>query len=592
MTRDYLRAFVSSGVVALCAAFCGVPAAWAAPENTAADGVLGQINFTLNLANEGGGVTAASLSGNRGLTVDLSSGRLWVCDTGNNRVLSWPSAASFNNHDSADIVLGQVDFTQAQENKGLGAPNATTLSGPRDVAVDPAGRVYVADSGNKRILRYDPPVATNQAAVQVFGQNGNFTTANQAPANAVTADNLGNPDGIACDSLGNVYLADLNLHRVLVYLTPATSNNTTADIVLGQANFTTAQRNQNDNNPVPAANTLNNPEGVEVDANNNVYVADQGNNRVLRFNAPVSTNQAAVRVYGQPDFATNTAGTSEVKLNTPVAVAVDPKSGNLYVADSINDRILEFADPANDSTADRVFGQVDFVTGTQNVGGVSASTLFDVGGVAADSAGNVYAGDRFNNRVLRYNVAPDADGDGVPDGADNCPNNANADQANADGDGVGNACDGCPLDPAKTAPGVCGCGVADTDSDGDGVADCIDNCPQNANADQANADGDAVGDACDGCPTDAAKTAPGACGCGTADTDGDADGVSDCVDNCPQNANSDQADEDEDDIGDVCDEEEPRGPCGLNCGFGIGSMVPLMLIQGALLRRRSRRQRQ
>ena len=62
------------------------------------------------------------------------------------------------------------------------------------------------------------------------------------------------------------------------------------------------------------------------------------------------------------------------------------------------------------------------------------------------------------------------------------------------GDGAANCIDGCPSDVAKTAPGVCGCGTADSDSDGDGTADCI-----------------------DGCPTDPAKTAPGACGCGVAE---------------------------------------------------------------------------
>lgn len=560
----------------------------AAPDNVTADAVLGQINFTSNQVNEGGGVTAASLNGNRGLAVDRTSGRLWVCDTSNNRVLSWPSAAAFNNHDSADIVLGQVNFTSNGDNKG-GARDATTLSGPRGVAIDSAGRVYVADSGNKRILRYNPPISTNQAAVQVFGQNGSFATANQAAANAATADNLGNPDGVAVDSQGSVYVADLFLHRVLVFNTPVTTD-TTADIVIGQINFTTAQRNQNDNAPVPAANTLNNPEGVAIDASNNLYVVDQGNNRVLRFNTPISTNQAASRAYGQPDFATGTAGTSATKMNTPVAAAIDPVSGNLYVADSINDRVLEFTNPASDSTADRVFGQPDFTTNTSNTGGVSANSLFDVGGVAVDAKGDVVAGDRLNNRVLRYNSAPDADGDGIPDASDNCPNNANANQANADGDSMGDACDGCPFDAAKTAPGTCGCNVADTDTDADGVTDCMDNCPGLANADQADADGDHVGDACDGCPNDPAKNTPGACGCNMADIDSDGDGVADCVDNCPQVANPDQADADGDGMGDACDANgnTPRstGICGFGCGPGAAPLLPFMLLQWAIIRRR------
>ncbi|MCK6448551.1 MAG: hypothetical protein L6Q99_19340, partial [Planctomycetes bacterium] len=70
--------------------------------------------------------------------------------------------------------------------------------------------------------------------------------------------------------------------------------------------------------------------------------------------------------------------------------------------------------------------------------------------------------------------------------------------------------DQCPDDPNKTEPGVCGCGVPDTDGDGDGTPDCN-----------------------DGCPSDPAKLDPGVCGCGVADTDSDGDGTADCLDLCP-----------------------------------------------------------
>jgi len=76
-----------------------------------------------------------------------------------------------------------------------------------------------------------------------------------------------------------------------------------------------------------------------------------------------------------------------------------------------------------------------------------------------------------------------------------------------DSDGVGDACETCDTDPAKTAPGVCGCLVPDTDQDGDGTLDCQDQCPADPN-----------------------KTAPGQCGCGVADTDTDGDGQANCVD--------------------------------------------------------------
>jgi len=141
----------------------------------------------------------------------------------------------------------------------------------------------------------------------------------------------------------------------------------------------------------------------------------------------------------------------------------------------------------------------------------------------------------------------DSDGDSVADCIDNCPSVANANQADSDSDGVGDACDGCPSDPNKTAPGICGCGVADTDSDGDGVADYNDGCPADPNkinpgvcgcgVADTDSDGDGVADCNDLCPADPNKTAPGICGCGIADTDSDGDGVADYNDGCPADPN-------------------------------------------------------
>ncbi len=174
--------------------------------------------------------------------------------------------------------------------------------------------------------------------------------------------------------------------------------------------------------------------------------------------------------------------------------------------------------------------------------------------------------------ILYYAPGADIDGDGVPDGSDNCPSVPNANQANADGDAFGDACDTCtdtdndgygnPGYPVNTCatdncPTVSNPSQADNDSDGmgdacdpdddnDGVPDASDNCQFVSNANQANNDGDAMGDACDpdddndgvpdtsdGCPFDATKTSPGVCGCGVPDTDSDGDGTPNCNDGCP-----------------------------------------------------------
>ncbi len=100
--------------------------------------------------------------------------------------------------------------------------------------------------------------------------------------------------------------------------------------------------------------------------------------------------------------------------------------------------------------------------------------------------------------------AGDADGDGIPDATDLCPNMFDpirpmdhGKQADADGDGIGDICDPCPTDANSTT-----CAMADpNDTDGDGKINSEDNCPNVANPDQADADGDGKGDACDSCPT-------------------------------------------------------------------------------------------
>jgi hypothetical protein len=168
---------------------------------------------------------------------------------------------------------------------------------------------------------------------------------------------------------------------------------------------------------------------------------------------------------------------------------------------------------------------------------------------------------------------PDGDGDGIPDGSDNCRTIPNADQANADGDAVGDACDPCSADPRDDLDrdGLCGdrdncAGVANptqADADGDGRGDACDNCPANANAAQTDGDADGVGDACDNC---AAITNPSqsdadndhlgdACDACPGDpvNDPDGDGICARSDNCPAAANAGQEDRDGDGVGDACD---------------------------------------
>ncbi len=151
--------------------------------------------------------------------------------------------------------------------------------------------------------------------------------------------------------------------------------------------------------------------------------------------------------------------------------------------------------------------------------------------------------------------------------------------------------DNCPSDPAKTSPGLCGCGIPDINTDGDNAPDCLDACPNDANkiaegacgCGNADTDTDADGtaDCVDGCPQDGAKIDPGICGCGTADTDTDADGTPDCNDGCDDdpakvapgvcgcgNADTDTDADGTADCLDDCDQDPQKQLVGL-CGCGV-----------------------
>ena len=287
---------------------------------------------------------------------------------------------------TAGVVYGQGgSFASNLANNG--GVTAGSLGNSQGMLVDSSGNLYVADGANNRVLFYP---AGSTTPTRVYGQNGSFTSNNAG----TSASSLHNPQGIAVDGSGNVYVSDEVNSRVLFY--PAGS--TIATRVYGQGgSFTSATGN----NGGVSADSLYIPMGIVLDQSGNLYVADYGNSRILFYPSGSTT---ATRVYGQGgSFTSNTpnnGGISTNSLNQAQAVAMD-NSGDLYAADSHNNRVLFY--PANSTTATQVYGQGgSFTSGIANNGGVDAGTLNNPLALALDSNNGLYVVDRSNNRVLYY----------------------------------------------------------------------------------------------------------------------------------------------------------------------------------------------
>jgi sugar lactone lactonase YvrE len=380
------------------------------PTNLTANRVFGQGgSFTLRTCNFGG-LGAASLCNPQ--DVAASGAVLIATDINNNRALVYNSPLTSQ---TANVVLGQPDFLHNAAN----TVDKVGMDNPSGIAVDKNNHLYVADFTNNRVLGYTSAAsfANNAPAAIVIGQL-DFFSALRNHNGGVTpgAGTLANPESVATDSSNNLYVADLSNNRVLEYNTPfsqAITQGFIANRVYGQAgSFTTATCNLGG----LGANTLCIPRGLAVDTHKNLYVADQGNSRVLEYPSGSTT---AGRVFGQGTTGTNftangcnTGGLSASVVCQPTGVTTDG-TNNVYVADWRNNRVLEFNETANppaNFSANMVFGQGgSFATNTCDLGGVSASTLCNPHKLIVDSNSNLYVSDSANDRVLEYNTPISSD---------------------------------------------------------------------------------------------------------------------------------------------------------------------------------------
>jgi sugar lactone lactonase YvrE len=317
-------------------------------------------NGTAGYVDAGG--TGAQFNYPTGVTVD-ASGNLYVSDT-HNSIIREITPAGLASTFAGTPTIGYSD-----------GPVATAqFYAPTGSAFDRQGNLYVADFGNNVIRKITPAGTVSTYAGN--GRAGYYNGAADSSHLKSATDTMAlfnNPQAVAVDAAGNVYVADRGNNLIRKILPTGR--------VITMAGTRTAGY-------VDATNVLasfNNPTGVAVDASGNVYVADQGN--------------SAIRKITPADVVSTIAGGTlqRTLLNFPSGITID-KTGNLYIVDE-SGRVFEY------TTANVLYNLAGTINAAGFVNSTGTSALFsNPQGIAIDASGNIYVADQYNNCIRKIVV--------------------------------------------------------------------------------------------------------------------------------------------------------------------------------------------
>ena len=348
------------------------------------DGIVTVVagNGLEGFSDDGGPATGARLNFPLGLSID-SAGNLFIVDQVSQRIRKV----------SPDGIITTVAGNGQRGFSGDGGPaTSASLNGPRRLAIDAVGNLYISDQNNHRVRKVSP----DGIITTVAGDGQRAFSGDGGPA---TSASLNGPRGLAVDAASNLYIADGNNHRIRKVSPDGIMTTVVGD---GQPIFS------GDDGPATSA-SLNSPVGIALDAAEDLYIADRDNLRIRKVAAGIITTVVGS---GESGFSGDGGPATLARLLDPRDVALDAE-GNLFIADATNRRLRKVAPNGIISTA---AGTGSFLA--LGDGGPAAIAELNVPTrMALDGSGNLYVTEVDSHRIRKISpegIISTVAGDGTP----------------------------------------------------------------------------------------------------------------------------------------------------------------------------------
>jgi uncharacterized protein (TIGR03437 family) len=328
-------------------------------------------NSRPGFSGDGSAAVNAQLNAPTGVAVD-ASGRVYIADTLNNRVRVVTADGIIRTF-AGNGAVGSPRYVGDE-----GAATDANLQHPSGVAVDSSGNVYIADTLDNIIRK-----VTTDGLIHTIA--GNYYIGAPVEDVGATASPLDHPQDVTVDSKGNIYIAD-------------TSNGVIREVTISDGNINTVAGNltigySGDGGAATSAG-LDEPFSVALDSSGNLYIDSRGDGRIRKVDS--KGNISTVVGNGTLGFGGDNGAATSAQLFLPMGVAVD-SSGNIYIADTQNNRVRKVASGSNISTIAGNGG----ISYSGDSGPAIKAQLNAPQGIAVDSSGNYYIADTANNVVRK-----------------------------------------------------------------------------------------------------------------------------------------------------------------------------------------------